>query len=854
MAVLEIEGRRVEVDDSFKDLSPEQQAATVDEIARSMNIKPSGQVPSNSFMGQVNAGIADTAGGLVDLINPFDKPHALNPFPEGTGSAKTGLRNLMQAGNAAVATDAPQTLGQSFGRGVGEAAAAFAPTMAGLGAVRSVGGAIGGAADDALRALQSKAGFGAELVAGGAAQAGSDTAERMGYGPAVQGLASVAAPLGLYGAVRGAGAALRGGTALAAKTPVTGYAMRLGQDVKRAIVPMTEGGAREVARTRLQDLAGGPERAAELGQRISPNEPFGRTGAEQAGDPNLLGLQRSAADENPLIRERLDARREATGKSIVESVRDMGGDIGDARQFFRQRLDGFKAGLSEMADRAIAGADRRVSAAGPRTSEASNSTRVVDRLKAELTDALEQEGALWAAVPKGEVVPTSNARAAAAALVKDTPRAQQSDIPRVVRQLLIDEDGFGETETVAELHGLYSELRRISRSAMAGSDKNKNLARISNDIADAILEDLGTLDPDSQVGRAVNEARAFSRALHETFDQGAVGRILKRTLDGDEVIAPETALDKTVGRGGTTAQADNQSIRAAASAAGAEITDYLRSRFSENILNASGEFTPKAARTWMRNNAEILSQYGGLKSDLERALSSREAAQAFAIRAAERAKLAEVGPVSDFLRGQPEKAITAILGADNPVKAAGSIAATARKDPSGQALAGVKAAFSDYLTRDAEKLPAFLSDPRTKAAMSRVFSPDEMRRLRQIGDAMASLSVKPRDVGSVMDSPANKMVEMLVRVMAARRGGQLGGGSMGGSLQTANIFVERAQSMLYNLTNDKARQLLMDAVEDPTLMRELLMQPESWVKNMAQRKQSKLTPYLVGAAAAQTEQ
>jgi len=36
MAILEINGRKVEVDDSFKTMTPEQQDATVDEIARSM--------------------------------------------------------------------------------------------------------------------------------------------------------------------------------------------------------------------------------------------------------------------------------------------------------------------------------------------------------------------------------------------------------------------------------------------------------------------------------------------------------------------------------------------------------------------------------------------------------------------------------------------------------------------------------------------------------------------------------------------------------------------------------------------------------------------------------------------------
>jgi hypothetical protein len=48
MAKLEIEGRQVEVDDSFLQLSPEQQAETVEEIAQSLNIQASSKAESRS--------------------------------------------------------------------------------------------------------------------------------------------------------------------------------------------------------------------------------------------------------------------------------------------------------------------------------------------------------------------------------------------------------------------------------------------------------------------------------------------------------------------------------------------------------------------------------------------------------------------------------------------------------------------------------------------------------------------------------------------------------------------------------------------------------------------------------------
>ena len=75
----------------------------------------------------------------------------------------------------------------------------------------------------------------------------------------------------------------------------------------------------------------------------------------------------------------------------------------------------------------------------------------------------------------------------------------------------------------------------------------------------------------------------------------------------------------------------------------------------------------------------------------------------------------------------------------------------------------------------------------------------------------------------------------------------MGGGTMGGSLQAANIMTERARAMLRNMTNGKARELLTAAVEDPQLFRDLLLEPAAIVARPEVR--NRLAPYLAGAAA-----
>lgn len=846
---LNIEGKKVKVGKEFLNLPPDQQAATVEEIASSMNLQPS------SFMGQVNKGISSTVGGLVDAINPFNDP-VWGEIAGGrlqTGSAVDGLEQGMAAIGAEVSQGAPENVWQAFGRGLGNAAGALLPVAGVARAVSGVGGVVGNVADDVAASLATRGGVTAELAAGGLAGAAEKSAEEAGLPRWVQQVAAIAAPLGIPASI----AAVRGAGNLAAQTPVAGYAIKTARDVARGLAPMTEYGARQVAAARLRDLSGGQERAAELADGIDPNDALGRTPAQQTGDPNLLGLERAATDESPLVRERLDARAAQSRTVAQEQIDGMGGNVRDAKTFFEGRLKSFKSSMQARVDNLVQMAEESVQGAGPRASETSNATGMVDSIKAELSTNLDRERELWRAVPTDARVRTTQTADAVETLIKETPWAQRRDIPADLKEAFGPNGALGEATTVGELHGLYSEMRRISRSAMSGTNQNKNLSRIANDVAEAILSDLGAIGGETPAGRAINEARVFSRALHETFDQGAVGRILQRTIDGDEAVAPEAALARTVGRGGAQGMADAAKIEAAAPQAAEQVTDYLRGRFMDSVFAADGSFTPRNAETFFRQNRELLSRYPRVMSELRRALNNRQSADAFAARADARAKLAEANsPVAGFTVGQDQKAVFSIIGADNPELAARSVIAAARKDTSGKALAGVKGAFSDYLIGKAgtegglsgERLIGLMRDKNMRVALRQVFDSGELARLERIANDLAKIDGKAADVGTFMDSPSNRLVEYVVRIVAAQKGGQLGGGTMGGSLQAANIVQERARAMLRNLTNDKARRLLMDAIEDPALFKALMT--ENPAMKLTAEQRNLLAPYIAGGAAA----
>lgn len=245
---------------------------------------------------------------------------------------------------------------------------------------------------------------------------------------------------------------------------------------------------------------------------------------------------------------------------------------------------------------------------------------------------------------------------------------------------------------------------------------------------------------------------------------------------------------------------------------------------------------------------------------LSEALRNQDRAMTFAARTEARISEADQSSLARFNSGQAENAITAIFGADDPLKAAGTLRNAAKKDASGKALAGLKASAVDYLIRGAQqggqingtKLLANVESGKNKAALRRIFSPAELTRVRQIADAFVRMDQTPSPDGVVIQSPANQLLEWVVQITAAQQGGRMGGGSMGGSLQTANIFSRRARNFLANMTNDRARQLLIDAVEDPVLMRELLTlrKPNA---DIPKRTRDRLSPYLTGIATQELE-
>lgn len=852
MVTLNIEGKKVKVDDGFLSMSPEQQEATVEEIAASLGVsKESG----GGVMANFNRGAAD----VFDAINPFNAARAgLNALTGSDLPTDVSARRQLPEFGINVDQGEAEGLVENFARGSGTAAAALPLITTGAGLLSGGRGVAANVGDDVYRGLTSLGGSASEVAAGGISQTAGQVADDAGY-PGLRPYAEIAAPVAAGGAIIGAGKATRATLSGAERLPLAGAAVKAGRQAIGALGPMTGPGARQQAREQLLREVGSEARATELGGRIERETELGLTPAQQTGDPNLLSLERAAASEQPEIREALtvqDARARATAQ---DSIDGMSGDVSDARAFFSGRVKEYKTRLQDKADTALQMGDESVEAVGPRSTESTASSNVTAKLKMALDDAKVEEDYLWRKVPQNETFPVDGTLSEFDDIVQRTAQAQQKDIPDIANQLLGEGGSMREAgrDNVMELHGLYSELRRQARSAMAGNDKNANKARVANKLADSILNDLGAVAVNNPTGKAINEARAYSAAMHETFDQGTVARILNRTIDGDETIPAESALRRTVGRGGSDALVDNANISQAAPNAKSDVVEYIRGRFADSINGADGSFSPKSAAGWLRKNREMLNEYPELRTEFYRAMGNRQKAEAFAARTKVRADLTDKSAIGGFNRGQDQKALSSILTADSPVKAARSVVATARKDASGKALAGVKAAFTDYLIGNATKggaingkdVVSLLSDGQTSAAMRVVFTPAELARFKRIGAELAKLDAASAATpkGPVMDAAPMMLIDTVARIAGAKAGAKVaGGGGAGVSLQAAQLGSSRARDLLGRMTNDKARRILYDAVQDPELMRALLLQPKG--AELPAWAVSKMTPYLAGAA------
>jgi hypothetical protein len=805
----------------------------------------------------LNQGIARVLGGPVDLMNAglgaVGLPTSDQPFG-GSASIQQGMRYLSPTMAPAPGAE-PQTPGEYIGHGVGEAAGALLPMgLAARGVVSAATPAAqmamryGGAALRGMTPGGTAARVAAQLTAAPGSMAALDLASGAGAGagryigeqntpenPNIGGtIGELVGGLGVGGTVAGLGAAGR----LAAQGPVGRAVIGTGRQVAGAFLPGTQAGSSARATGRLQGLVADPQVAAAAAEGPSIGN---LTPAQRTGDPSLLALERAVADVDPTIRRQLEGRARASQDTLEGELRNLGGDPNAARTYLEGRRARLNNDLRARLEAAQADAARRVAALDPGARPAEQSRVVREAFDAAYNDARRQENQLWRAIPEDVQIPVAPLRDAWRQLVAETPTTQRQDLPDYARGFLDPESNTRLPDTVppGELQGLRSGLLDIERQAAAAGQRNR--ARLARNLAEDVLR---TMDAQPDLGEAYTAARAFSRELNETFRQGQVAPLARSGRDGAPRVSPELTLDTTIGGGGERGALAARELTTAlgprAGAAQPAIQDYLRNQVFGQFVTPEGQIREASVARWMRQNAGLLDQYPEVRSQLAGALRS----QAQAARAGARADTVgrnlnnpRVSAAARYLSGDLGEEVARVFSAPDPAAVADQVRRQVARDPSGAALAGLKGAFSDFLITQARqntpdgavlngsRINAVLEDPRQRAALSRVYSPDEVRRIERVASELTNLERsrgRLPSVGAPMDDAPNMILNTVARIAGARAGAAAGGGGMAGSLQSAQIMSGRVRDFMYRLTNDRAARLLSEAVTDPELFGALM--------------------------------
>jgi hypothetical protein len=624
--------------------------------------------------------------------------------------------------------------------------------------------------------------------------------------------------------------------------------IRSGKSLYRKITgPLSKAGQKYRAGKYIKSLAADPETAAKgLSEETIAYIPP----AVKTGEKKIVELYKSLVGQDPIADS---ATVEKLTNSIIKldaEMRKMGyGSPELLEEITRKRITAIELGMDNRIIKSLDVAQRKLNSIPVSKRKAAEAHIVREELETVMYGERAKERVLWVKVNKDLPVDTDNTRAVYQTLKDDLGQAQKVDMPATLKgnKIITGKKVKGQKEldfgtTLREMQSLRSKLLETAR--IARKDGNWNKARIAGDVADSILEDLGivagTATPDAADLQA---ALSFSKQFKTRFESGEVGKILGYGKSGAPAINPNLTLEKTIGRMGEAGAVDIDKIVLTPEAHNAT-KRYLARSFTDYAAER-GPVDPIKAERWIKNNEAILDQYPELRNQLTDATQSQGFADNTRVRMeARKAKLRDpkISTSAEFLNVKRlDGKIDSILSSRRPSQTANELVKQAKKDPTGKALAGLRAGFVDHILRKSayggfndvgertlsgKSMLGFIKQ--NESTLRMVFEPNQIARMRKIGTEFVKLEnlakLYPGRVKIEMTDWTSSIMATGARMAGATVGGRTGGGSMGGSLQHAQIFSGRAKRFMQYITRDKTEQLISDAVmsDDPALLKSFL--------------------------------
>ena len=229
--------------------------------------------------------------------------------------------------------------------------------------------------------------------------------------------------------------------------------------------------------------------------------------------------------------------------------------------------------------------------------------------------------------------------------------------------------------TVQELEEIRSSALSLGRELQAAGDLNG--ARVAFGLGEAILTDMNNFDVATT--SAYHTARAYSKALNDTFTRAFAGDVMDTTRKGAERIAPELLstklavggsdatylrIDQIQGVGRFAKENGFEGAEDAVASIDGTVLSLLRNARAAATDPTTGEINIRMLDKWRRENKPLLDIFPGLSRDLE---DSRKAQillneERLAEKAASKALQGQV-TFKNLLSGYTENPTTAVAEA-----------------------------------------------------------------------------------------------------------------------------------------------------------------------------------------------
>lgn len=447
---------------------------------------------------------------------------------------------------------------------------------------------------------------------------------------------------------------------------------------------------------------------------------------ELLDDAGLISLERAQA------RRTSELVRAEQQKSLRGGIRDalpsMGGNKAEAVGHFERRVATAVSNVEGHLSRALNNVRARTQMIDPNepVDVIQKAARV--ELDKSLKLARQEERKLWGQIGTDDF-DMAPIREAAEELVSAQMKADKArgnlhpliykiagvKDPDVMPATLFDENGveiaaddiiksslYGDVESLDEINALRSNLLEILRAENAAGrwERARNIRAMvtaSNDVL--------PVGGGPNAGMMTRRARDFSKSLNDAYTRGPIGAILGYDAKGGVRVPPEMTLEKLI-RPGTEGRLGTEALLQSAEAYGKNVDevsnyvqDFLRAMFtSATIDQTTGQFSEAAARSFVNKYDRTLDLFPNLKTALVDVRTAERTARSVDKRVARRIKkIRDTSYAARYTRGDTPKQAESIFTADDPVKAARSLVASAKKDPTGKALDGVRESVFDVV-------------------------------------------------------------------------------------------------------------------------------------------------------------